>query len=223
MLAPLLELALERAGRLRPVASGQGVASALRLETEIVVLQQEFDTQPSRLRFRLRAQLLDPAAGRVLATTELEALEPAESDDPYGGVVAANRAVARGAGGAGGVVRCAGAAGARRTLNGWRAPRAGDRNLDLEQLARRRRIVRIDDDEGDVVPLRIQTDALGLAPARPTVRLDERNQRFDLRVERRATGSPARSRRPRRRRSRWATLRPPRGRAGAPHRRDRRR
>jgi len=95
LLAPLLELALERAGRLRPVASGRGIAPALRLETEIVVLQQEFDVQPSRLRFGLRAQLLDPLGGRVIATTQLEALEPAASDDPYGGVVAANRAVAR--------------------------------------------------------------------------------------------------------------------------------
>jgi cholesterol transport system auxiliary component len=95
LLKPLLEKALERAGRMRPVASGEAVAAALRLETEIVALQQEFDTRPSRLRFGLRAQLLDPAAGRVIATTELEVLEPAESDDPYGGVLAANRAVAR--------------------------------------------------------------------------------------------------------------------------------
>ncbi len=95
LLEPLIVLALERAGRFRPVLSGRGVVSALRLETEIVVLQQEFDTRPSRLRFGLRAQLLDPVAGRVIAKTELEVLEPAESDDPYGGVVAANRAVAR--------------------------------------------------------------------------------------------------------------------------------
>lgn len=95
MLEPLLERALERAGRLRPIASGRGGVAALRLETEIVVLQQEFDVRPSRLRFRLRARLIDAAAGGVLATTELEALEPAQSEDPYGGVVAANRAVAR--------------------------------------------------------------------------------------------------------------------------------
>jgi cholesterol transport system auxiliary component len=95
LLEPLIELALERAGRLRPVPSGSGVVPALRLETEIVVLQQEFDVRPSRLRFGLRAQLLDPVAGRMIAKTELEVLEPAESDDPYGGVVAASRAIGR--------------------------------------------------------------------------------------------------------------------------------
>ncbi len=95
MLAPQIELALERTGRFRPVASGRGVLAPLRIETEIVALQQEFDVSPSRLRFRLRAQLLDPIAGRVIATTELEEIEPSDSEDAYGGVVAANRAVAR--------------------------------------------------------------------------------------------------------------------------------
>lgn len=95
LLAPLLFLALERSSRLRPVQSRAGVVPALRLETEIVALQQEFDVSPSQLRFVLHAELLDAGAGRVIATTELEALEPAESEDPYGGVVAANRAVAR--------------------------------------------------------------------------------------------------------------------------------
>ena len=95
LLEPLLELAFERGGRLRPLPSGRGATSALRLETEIVVLQQEFDTRPSRLRFGLRALLLEPVAGRVIATTELEVLEAAESDDAYGGVVAANRAIGR--------------------------------------------------------------------------------------------------------------------------------
>lgn len=95
MLAPLLELALERTGRFRPVASGLGVLAPLRIETEIVALQQEFDAGPSQVRFRIRALLLDPIGGRVIATSEFEAVEPAVSEDAYGGVVAANRAVAR--------------------------------------------------------------------------------------------------------------------------------
>lgn len=95
LLEPLIALALERGGRFRAVASGELVDPMLRLETEIVVLEQEFDVRPSRVRFVLGARLVDPRAGRLVATTELEALEPAPSDDPYGGVVAANRAVAR--------------------------------------------------------------------------------------------------------------------------------
>ena len=95
MLAPLLMEALLRDGRLDAVQSGASLAAALRLETEIVALQQEFAAHPSQVRFTLRAQLLDLAERRVLASSAFEAVEAAPSDDPYGGVVAANRAVAR--------------------------------------------------------------------------------------------------------------------------------
>jgi cholesterol transport system auxiliary component len=95
MLAPLLGEALERDGRFRAAQSGQSVAPELRLETEIVALQQEFTAHPSQVRFVLRAQLLAGLERRVLATAVFEAVEPSPSEDPYGGVIAANRAVAR--------------------------------------------------------------------------------------------------------------------------------
>jgi cholesterol transport system auxiliary component len=96
MLGPLLVRALERTGRFQAVvAAPGGVAAGLRLETEVVRLQQEFTESPSRVRFTLRAQLADVAAGRVLGTRELEAVEVAPSEDAYGGVVAANHAVRR--------------------------------------------------------------------------------------------------------------------------------
>jgi len=95
MLAPLLADALERGGRFDAMPSGERVASALRLETEVVALQQEFSAHPSQVRFTLRARLLDNVERRVLANATFEAVETAPSDDPYGGVVAANRAVAR--------------------------------------------------------------------------------------------------------------------------------
>lgn len=95
MLAPLLTDALERGGRFDAMQSGERVASALLLETEVVVLQQEFSAHPSQVRFTLRARLLDLVQRRVLAISTFEAVEAAPSDDPYGGVVAANRAVGR--------------------------------------------------------------------------------------------------------------------------------
>jgi cholesterol transport system auxiliary component len=96
MVGPLLVRALERTGRFQAVVAAPGGAAAgLRLDTEIVHLQQEFTETPSRVRFALRAQLVDVAAGRVLGTRELEAVETAPSDDAYGGVQAANRAVRR--------------------------------------------------------------------------------------------------------------------------------
>lgn len=92
MLAPLLARALEtRAG----IEVTQGGAATRRLDTEILRLQQEFTSTPSRVRFLLRAELSEPATGRVLGTERFEALEESPSEDPYGGVVAANRAVAR--------------------------------------------------------------------------------------------------------------------------------
>lgn len=96
MLAPLLARALEASGAFRAVVLSPGAATGqLRLETVIVRLQQEFLTTPSRVRFTLRAQLIDVPGRRVIATREFDIVENAPSDDPYGGVLAANRAVQR--------------------------------------------------------------------------------------------------------------------------------
>jgi cholesterol transport system auxiliary component len=96
MLAPLLAHSLESGGRFQAVVLAPGaVAAGVRLDTEVEALVQDFTVHPSRVRFALRAQLVDLSARRVLATRAFEALEDAPSDDPYGGVVAANRAAAR--------------------------------------------------------------------------------------------------------------------------------
>lgn len=96
MLTPLLAQALESTGAYRAVLVSQSGASAnLRLESEIVRLQQEFLSAPSQVRVGLRVQLLDVEARKVLATREFEMSEAATGDDPYGGVLAANRAVYR--------------------------------------------------------------------------------------------------------------------------------
>jgi cholesterol transport system auxiliary component len=96
MLAPLMAQALEDAGCWRAVVRSPGAAGAeLRLESELVRLVQDFRVKPSRVRLTLRVELIDPAARRVLALRELDELEPAASDDPYGGVAAANRALER--------------------------------------------------------------------------------------------------------------------------------
>ena len=94
MLAPLLVAAVEDTGAFRAVVLTPGAAAGdLRLDTAIIRLQHEFQTKPSRVRFTLRACLVDDKTRRVLATREFEAVVPAASEDPYGGVVAANQAV----------------------------------------------------------------------------------------------------------------------------------
>lgn len=96
MLAPLLVQALEQTGDFAAVVSWpSAVPTNLRLDTELTELQQDFRTHPSRVELGLRAQLTDLHDGRVLATRRFLEVEPAPSDNPYGGVVAANRAARR--------------------------------------------------------------------------------------------------------------------------------
>lgn len=96
MLGPLLVRALEQRTGFRAVAPAAGMVKGdLRLDTEIILLQQEFTTSPSRLHLRLRAQLVEASSRRVVAARVFEAFEDAPSDDPYGGVVAANRVLPR--------------------------------------------------------------------------------------------------------------------------------
>lgn len=96
MLAPLLVRALDHNRNFRAVVLAPSpVAGDLRLDTEIIRLQQDFTTTPSRTRFTLRAQLINPAEKRIVKTRIFDATEEAPSEDPYGGVIAANRAVKR--------------------------------------------------------------------------------------------------------------------------------
>lgn len=94
MLQPLIAAAIERSGRFRAVLQMPvGATGDFRLETDLVRLQQEFLSRPSRVHLTLRATLSDTATRRVVAWREFDAAVPAASDDPYGGVVAANQAV----------------------------------------------------------------------------------------------------------------------------------
>jgi len=94
MLAPLIVAAVENSGTFRAVVLTPSAATGdLRLDTEIVRLQHDFGSQPSRVRFTLRAYMVDNTTRRVLASREFDETVAAASRDPYGGVVAANRAV----------------------------------------------------------------------------------------------------------------------------------
>ena len=94
MLAPLIVAALEQSGSFHAVVVTPGTTEAgLRLDTEILRLQQQFDSTPSQVRFTLRAHLVDSRSRRVLAWREFDSRIAAPSDDPRGGVTAANTAV----------------------------------------------------------------------------------------------------------------------------------
>ena len=96
MLGPVLARALEQTRIFRAVVQApSGIGSDLRLDTEIVRLQQNFAFRPSRAEFTLRAQLSDVRTRRVVASRTFEEVEDAPSDNAAGGAAAANTALQR--------------------------------------------------------------------------------------------------------------------------------
>jgi cholesterol transport system auxiliary component len=96
MLEPLIAQAIEQTGGFKAVVETSGVIPAdVRLDTELVRLQQDFQTRPSRVQFTLRARLVDVRGKRLLAVQEFDEVENADSEDAYGGVTAANRLLQR--------------------------------------------------------------------------------------------------------------------------------
>ena len=93
MLAPLLVRALQTSGAYGAVLRAPSAASGgLRLETELIRLQQDFGSTPSQVRLTLRAMLVDGNTRRPVAWREFDVSVAAASDDPAGGVAAARAA-----------------------------------------------------------------------------------------------------------------------------------
>lgn len=96
LLAPLMVRALQDTNAFRAVllapTAGTG---ALRLETELVRLQQDFNAQPSAVRLTLHAVLIATDTRRVIASRVFDATAPAGRDDPVAGVAAAQQATQR--------------------------------------------------------------------------------------------------------------------------------
>ncbi|MDP3539459.1 MAG: ABC-type transport auxiliary lipoprotein family protein [Azonexus sp.] len=94
MIAPSIVAALEDTGAFRAVVlTPSAAAGDLRLNVEILRLQHEFASSPSRVRFTLRAYMVDNETRQVIAWREFDETVVAGQDNPYGGVVAANAAV----------------------------------------------------------------------------------------------------------------------------------
>lgn len=96
MLGPLLVRALEQTESFRSVVQvSNAVPADWRLDTEIVRLQQDFTSRPSRVEFTLRAQLTDVRGRLVVASRVFDEAEIAPSENAAGGVIAANAALQR--------------------------------------------------------------------------------------------------------------------------------
>lgn len=83
------------AGGARVLAPGSGVRADYRLLSELLQLEQDFTRQPSRILLSVRLQLMDVGDGRLLGSRTLRLEQAAASDDPAGGVAAANALLER--------------------------------------------------------------------------------------------------------------------------------
>lgn len=93
MLLPLLVLHLEATAKFKVLSAATSpIACELRLDTEIVRLQQEFMEEPSQVRLVLRAQLLNMKKRQVVATEVFEIEKDAPHENAKGGVSATNEA-----------------------------------------------------------------------------------------------------------------------------------
>nr|WP_058441129.1 ABC-type transport auxiliary lipoprotein family protein [Legionella brunensis] len=93
MLLPLLVQSLQRSGYFRVVASSPGAEIAeYRLDTQLIELQQNFLTKPSKIKFVIKVVLVQVEDNHVVASRIFSHLVPCPADTPYGGVIAANRA-----------------------------------------------------------------------------------------------------------------------------------
>lgn len=96
MLRPILIRALDRSGLFHSVVAAPApVTGDLRLDSELLRLAQVFEGNGSSVQLQMRVVLFDQVHQGVMASHILSVTEPAPEDTPYGGVVAANRAVSR--------------------------------------------------------------------------------------------------------------------------------
>lgn len=96
MLQPLLLQGLEQSnGFSAVVRSASAIPADVRLDIELIHLQHDFTTHPSRVQITLQAQLIDLRSKRVLAIQKFDDTENASTEDAYGGVNAANRLLQR--------------------------------------------------------------------------------------------------------------------------------
>ena len=96
MLRPLMIAAIEETGAFDAVLAKQSVVTSdLRMESEVIKLVQNFNNRPSHAQFTLRVTIIDNVTNKVIAIQEFDERVDAGSEDPMGGVVAANQAVNR--------------------------------------------------------------------------------------------------------------------------------
>jgi len=96
MLQRIMVENFDKAGLWSAVLQTPGAVPAqYRLDCDNLVLEQQFLSNPSRVRLALRVQIVETKEQSILGSRYFELFEAAPSDDPYGGVVAANQVSAK--------------------------------------------------------------------------------------------------------------------------------
>ncbi len=96
MLMPLMTNALAKSGRYHAVVSSPYSGSTnLRLDTQLLKLQQDFMQEPSQVELSIAVQLIDTQQQKVIASRQFDLVEQSPIDAPYGGVIATNKATAK--------------------------------------------------------------------------------------------------------------------------------
>ncbi len=93
MLEPIVISALQQVGLNASNHLSTAKSEQFQLNIDILRLQQEFFSQPSKVHFTIRMRLIDQSSGALLVDREFNELIPSATEDTYGGVVAANAAV----------------------------------------------------------------------------------------------------------------------------------
>ncbi len=94
MLMPAFAQALSNTGRFKAVLTVpfSGLTN-YRLDTRLLEFDQDFIQPVSRFRLVLQATLMNANTNTVIANTRFQVIEPAPENNPYAGVLAANRAL----------------------------------------------------------------------------------------------------------------------------------
>ena len=96
MLMPLISQALQNQKYYQAVVTSAYSYNYDRtLNIKLLELQQNFLSHPSAIHLTVLAELLDTKSQKVIANKQFKIIEPATEDTPYGGVIAANNAVAK--------------------------------------------------------------------------------------------------------------------------------
>ena len=96
MLQPLIVQTLQNTHSFRSVNTTPVIGEYdYALNTHLLELRQVFHCNMSEIHLVVRAQLINSSSNRVVATKQFTIIERTPQNTPYGGVIAANRAVER--------------------------------------------------------------------------------------------------------------------------------